>query len=61
MDGVRAGYHKQEDGLLMWEDSFLSRTAESVFSWGVITEMTENLMERGEYKIKLGLHSAGYL
>ena len=54
-DGVRIGYHAEKDGLLMWEGSYLSRTAESVFSWGVVTEMTENLMERGAYKIKLGL------
>ena len=58
VDGVRVGYHKQDDGLLMWEGSYLSRTSESVFSWGVITEMAENLMERGEYKIKLGLQNA---
>ena len=57
-DGVRIGYHKEKDGLLMWEGSFLTRASESVFSWGVITEMTENLIERGEYKIKLGLQNA---
>lgn len=42
----------------MWEGSYLSRTSESVFSWSVITEMTEGLIERGEYKIKLGLQNA---
>ena len=57
-DGVRTGYHAEQDGLLMWEGSYLSRTAESVFSWGVVTEMTENLIERGAYKIKLGLQNA---
>ena len=57
-DGVRTGYHAEKDGLLMWEGSYLSRTSESVFSWSVITEMTENLIERGEYKIKLGLQNA---
>ena len=57
-DKVRVGYHAQQDGLLMWEGSFLSRTSESVFSWGVVTEMTEGLIERGEYKIKLGLQNA---
>ena len=57
-DKVRVGYHAQQDGLLMWEGSYLSRTAESVFSWGVVTEMTENLIERGAYKIKLGLQNA---
>ena len=57
-DGVRTGYHAEKDGLLMWESSYLSRTSESVFSWSVITEMTEGLIERGEYKIKLGLQNA---
>lgn len=57
-DKVRVGYHAEKDGLLMWEGSYLSRTAESVFSWGVVTEMTENLIERGVYKIKLGLQNA---
>ena len=57
-DKVRVGYHAQQDGLLMWEGRYLSRTAESVFSWGVVTEMTENLIERGAYKIKLGLQNA---
>ena len=57
-DKVRVGYHAEKDGLLMWEGSYLSRTAESVFSWGVVTEMTESLIERGEYKIKLGLQNA---
>ena len=57
-DKVRVGYHAGKDGLLMWEGSYLSRTAESVFSWSVVTEMTENLIERGAYKIKLGLQNA---
>ena len=57
-DGVRTGYHAEKDGLLMWEGSYLSRTSESFFSWSVITEMTEGLIERGEYKIKLGLQNA---
>ena len=57
-DGVRTGYHAEKDGLLMWEGNYLSRTSESVFSWSVITEMTEGLIERGEYKIKLGLQNA---
>ena len=57
-DDIRIGYHAEKDGLLMWEGSYLSRTSESVFSWSVIAEMTEGLIERGEYKIKLGLQNA---
>ena len=36
-DKVRVGYHAEQDGLLMWEGSYLSRTSESVFSCSVIT------------------------
>ena len=57
-DKLRVGYHAEPDGLLMWEGSYLSRVSESVFSWAVVTEMTEGLIERGEYKIKLGLQNA---
>lgn len=57
-DKLRVGYHAEPGGLLMWEGSYLSRTSESVFSWAVVTEMTEGLIERGEYKIKLGLQNA---
>lgn len=55
---IRVGYHAEPDGLLMWEGSYLSRVSESVFSWAVVMEMTEGLIERGEYKIKLGLQNA---
>ena len=57
-DGVRTGYHAEQDGLKMWEGSYLSRTSESVFSWEVITEMTKGLIERSEYKIRLGPQNA---
>ena len=56
-DGTRIGYKKQKNGLLMWESHYLSRTSESVFSWGVVTELTEHLIEYGKYRIKLGLQS----
>lgn len=56
-DETRIGYEKQESGLLMWEGSYLSRVSESVFSWAVITEITENLITRGEYEIRLGLQN----
>jgi len=57
VENVRIGYKKQEDGLLMWGGTYLSRTSESVFSWEVITELTESLITRGEYKIQLGLQT----
>ncbi len=51
VDGVRVGYRPQEDGLLMWEGAYLSRTSESVFSWGVVAEWTAQLIEKKEYFI----------
>ena len=50
----RIGYHKQPDGLLMWEGSYLSRTSESVFSWGVVTEFFEGYMEKGRHSLAFG-------
>lgn len=46
VDGVRVGYKPQADGLLMWEGAYLSRTSESVFSWGVVAGWTAQLIEK---------------
>lgn len=51
VDGVRVGYKPQADGLLMWEGAYLSRTSESVFSWGVVAGWTAQLIEKKEYFI----------
>ena len=50
-DRTRVGYKPQEDGLLMWEGAYLSRTSESVFSWHLVAELTAQVIERGEYHI----------
>ena len=49
VDGTRIGYKAMDDGLLMWEGAYLSRTKESVFSWGIVAELTGNLIEQGTY------------
>ena len=51
VDGVRVGYRPQADGLLMWEGAYLSRTSESVFSWGVVAGWTAQLIDKKEYFI----------
>ena len=51
VDGVRIGYKPQPDGLLMWEGAYLSRKSESVFSWGLVTEWTAQLIKKHEYYI----------
>ena len=52
VDGVCVGYKPQEDGLLMWEGAYLSRTRESVFSWATVAGWTAQLIERKEYFIQ---------
>ena len=51
VDFVRVWYKPQADGLLMWEGAYLSRTSESVFSWGVVAGWTAQLIEKKEYFI----------
>lgn len=55
VEGKRVGYKPQESGLLMWEGSYLSRSAESVFSWGVIAGFTQCLIDKKEYHINRGI------
>ena len=51
-DGQRLGYKPQENGLLMWEGSYPSRTKESVFSWEVVAGWTAQLIDKKEYFIQ---------
>jgi len=50
----RVGYLPKEDGLLMWEGSYLSRTKESVFSWNLIAEFTaQQIAEKNNQQMNL--------
>jgi hypothetical protein len=51
VDGKRVGFKPQEDGLLMWEDAYLSRSSEAVFSWQTVAAWTAQLIEKKEYHI----------
>ena len=51
-DGQRLGYRPQEDGLLIWEGAYLSRTKESVFSWDLVAGWTARLIDKKEYFIQ---------
>ncbi len=53
VDGKRVGYKPMQDGLLMWEGAYLSRTKESVFSWGCVADFTAQLIDRHEYTVNL--------
>ena len=57
-DGQRLGYKPQENGLLMWEGSYLSRTKESVFSWEVVAGWTAQLIDKKEYFIQTDIRSS---
>ena len=51
-DGQRLGYKPQENGLLMWEGAYRSRTKESVFSWDLVAGWTARLIDKKEYFIQ---------
>ena len=51
-DGQRLGYKPQEDGLLMWEGAYRSRTKESVFSWDLVAGWIARLIDKKEYFIQ---------
>lgn len=43
------GYMQVKDGLLMYEGNYKTRTKESVFSWSVVAELMQNLIDNDEY------------
>lgn len=51
VDGIRLGHKPQENGLLMWEGAYLTRTKESVFSWNLVAEWVSMLVDKKEYYI----------
>ena len=46
---VRVGYKSFDNGLNVWEGSYLSRTKESGLSWDLVQSLTAALIEKGEY------------
>lgn len=51
----RVGYRPQEDGLLMWKGAYPSRSEESLFSWGVVVELTGQLINQKEYFVNTNI------
>lgn len=49
VDNIRVGYKPEKDGLLLWKGAYLSRTEESFFSWNIVSEIIEQLIDSGEY------------
>lgn len=46
------GWVPNENGLLMWEGNYLTRTKESVFSWGVVSEYIANAIDNHTYYVE---------
>lgn len=51
-DGRRVGYKTYQNVLHLWEGSYLSRTAQGYYNWGVIAEYFEGMRLMGELKDK---------
>lgn len=49
INGTTVGYMQVKDGLLLYEGNYKTRTKESVFSWSVVAELMQNLIEEGVY------------
>ena len=49
VDDHRVGYKKYDDGLLVWDGAYLSRTSESKFSWDIVASLIEELIEKHEF------------
>lgn len=45
----RYGYKAEDDGFLMWEGAYLSRTAETKFSWRLVSELVSGYIDSHEY------------
>lgn len=43
------GYMQVKNGLLMYEGNYKKRTKESVFSWSLVAEFMQQLIDNGEY------------
>ena len=52
-DGRRLGYKTYQNVLHMWEGSYLSRTSQSYFDWGVIAGYFEGMRLLGELKDRM--------
>lgn len=49
INGTTVGYMQVKNGLLLYEGQYKSRTKESVFSWSVVAELMQNLIDEGVY------------
>ncbi len=49
INGTTVGYMQVKDGLLLYEGNYKTRTKESVFSWSVVAELMQSLIDESVY------------
>ena len=47
-DDTRVGFHKQDNGLLVWQGGFLTRTAETLLPWRMVANELNSLIQQQE-------------
>lgn len=47
-DDTRVGFHRQDNGLLVWQGAYLTRSAETLLSWRAVTNALNDLIEQHE-------------
>lgn len=49
VDNIRVGYRPEKDGLLLWKGAYLSENRGVLFTWNIVSEIIEQLIETNEY------------
>lgn len=47
-DDTRVGFHRQDNGLLVWQGAYLTRNAETLLSWRAVANALNDLIEQHE-------------
>lgn len=45
-DDTRVGFHRQDNGLLVWQGAYLTRSAETLLSWRAVANALNDLIEQ---------------
>lgn len=47
-DDTRVGFHRQDNGLLVWQGAYLTRSTETLLSWRAVANALNDLIEQHE-------------
>lgn len=53
-DDTRVGFHRQDNGLLVWQGAYLTRSAETLLSWRAVANALNDLIEQHELIATIG-------